>query len=59
MGFSRDEIVIGKLQPNCFASSDLIKYLNARSIKHVVLVGLTTMGSILGAQGESIDVFVP
>jgi nicotinamidase-related amidase len=48
-GHSRDEIVLGKLQPNCFASSDLLKYLNARGIRHVVLVGLTTMGSILGS----------
>jgi nicotinamidase-related amidase len=48
-GSSRDEIVIGKLQPNCFASSDLLKYLNARGIKHVVMIGLTTVGSILGS----------
>lgn len=48
-GSSCDEIVLGKLQPNCFASSDCVKYLNARGIRHVVLVGLTTMGSILGS----------
>lgn len=48
-GASRDEIVLGKLQPNCFASSDLLKYLGARGIRHVVLVGLTTMGSVLGS----------
>ncbi|KAH6876750.1 Isochorismatase-like protein, partial [Thelonectria olida] len=46
---SRDEIVLGKLQPNCFSSSDLTSYLRARGIKHVVLVGLTTIGSILGS----------
>ncbi|OAL07517.1 Isochorismatase hydrolase [Phaeosphaeriaceae sp. SRC1lsM3a] len=54
-GSSRDEIVIGKLQPNCFASSDLMKYLNARGIKHVVLIGLTTMGSILGSARAGAD----
>ena len=48
-GTSKYEIVLGKLQPNCFASSDLIKYLGARGIRHVVLVGLTTMGSVLGS----------
>ncbi|USP82235.1 uncharacterized protein yc1106_09509 [Curvularia clavata] len=47
-GGSQDEIVLGKLQPNCFGSSDLLKYLGARGIRHVVLVGLTTMGSVLG-----------
>lgn len=48
-GASRDEIVIGKLQPDGFASSDLRKYLGARGIRHVVLVGLTTVGSVFGS----------
>ncbi|RSM09922.1 hypothetical protein CEP52_003837 [Fusarium oligoseptatum] len=51
----KDEIVLGKLQPNCFGSSDLIAYLRARGIKHVVLVGLTTMGSILGSARAGAD----
>ncbi|KAM0415714.1 hypothetical protein ACHAPT_013330 [Fusarium lateritium] len=51
----KDEIVLGKLQPNCFGSSDLIAYLRARGIKHVVLVGLTTMGSILGSARGGAD----
>ncbi|RSL59954.1 hypothetical protein CEP54_007054 [Fusarium duplospermum] len=51
----KDEIVLGKLQSNCFGSSDLIAYLRARGIKHVVLVGLTTMGSILGSARAGAD----
>ncbi|KAF9768857.1 hypothetical protein IL306_013793 [Fusarium sp. DS 682] len=43
----KDEILLGKLQPNCFGSSDLLTYLRARGIRHVVLAGLTTMGSVL------------
>ncbi len=51
----KDEIVIGKLQPSCFGSSDLQSYLRARGIKHIVLVGLTTMGSILGSARAGAD----
>lgn len=52
---NKDEIVLGKLQPNCFGSSDLLAYLRARGIRHVVLVGLTTMGSILGSARAGAD----
>ncbi|EHK49443.1 uncharacterized protein TrAtP1_010666 [Trichoderma atroviride] len=52
---NKDEIVLGKLQPNCFGSSDLLAYLRARGIKHIVLVGLTTMGSILGSARAGAD----
>ncbi|PON25010.1 hypothetical protein TGAM01_v206091 [Trichoderma gamsii] len=52
---SKDEIVLGKLQPNCFGSSDLLAYLRARGIRHIVLVGLTTMGSILGSARAGAD----
>lgn len=52
---NKDEIVLGKLQPNCFGSSDLLSYLRARGIRHVVLVGLTTMGSILGSARGGAD----
>lgn len=52
---SKDEIVLGKLQPNCFGSSDLLSYLRARGIRHIVLVGLTTMGSILGSARGGAD----
>ncbi|EHK19391.1 uncharacterized protein TRIVIDRAFT_156388 [Trichoderma virens Gv29-8] len=51
----KDEIVLGKLQPSCFGSSDLQSYLRARGIRHVVLVGLTTMGSILGSARAGAD----
>jgi hypothetical protein len=51
----KDEIVLGKLQPSCFGSSDLLSYLRARDIRHVVLVGLTTMGSILGSARAGAD----
>ncbi|KAL7893501.1 Isochorismatase-like protein [Trichoderma sp. SZMC 28014] len=52
---TKDEIVLGKLQPNCFGSSDLLAYLRARGIRHIVLVGLTTMGSILGSARAGAD----
>ncbi|QYT06377.1 Isochorismatase domain-containing protein [Trichoderma simmonsii] len=51
----KDEIVLGKLQPSCFGTSDLQSYLRARGIRHVVLVGLTTMGSILGSARAGAD----
>ncbi|KAK6541553.1 hypothetical protein TWF694_007359 [Orbilia ellipsospora] len=54
-GWSKDEVLLGKLQPNCFGSSDLLAYLRARGIKHVVIVGLTTMGSILGSARGGAD----
>jgi len=52
---TKDEILLGKLQPNCFGSSDLLAYLRARGIRHVVLVGLTTMGSVLGSARAGAD----
>jgi nicotinamidase-related amidase len=52
---TKDEILLSKLQPNCFGSSDLLAYLRARGIKHVILVGLTTMGSILGSARAGAD----
>jgi nicotinamidase-related amidase len=51
----KDEIALAKLQPNCFGSSELLNYLRARDIHHVVLVGLTTMGSILGSARGGAD----
>jgi nicotinamidase-related amidase len=45
---TKDEIILPKIQAGSFSSSDLLAYLRARDIKHVVLIGLTTMGSILG-----------
>jgi len=54
-GWSKDEVLLGKLAPNCFASSDLLAYLRARGIRHIVLVGLTTMGSILGSARGGAD----
>jgi nicotinamidase-related amidase len=55
--FSADEIVLTKLAPSCFSSSDLLAYLRAREIRHVVLVGLTTGGSVLSSvlQGSGLD----
>jgi nicotinamidase-related amidase len=54
-GWSKDEVVVSKLQPNGFGSSDLLAYLRARGIHHVVLVGLTTMGSVLGSARAGAD----
>jgi nicotinamidase-related amidase len=45
----KDETILSKIQPGCFSSSDLLAYLRARGIHHVVLCGLTTAGSILGS----------
>ncbi|RDW58264.1 isochorismatase hydrolase-1 [Coleophoma crateriformis] len=54
---TKDEIIIPKIQAGSFSSSDLLAYLRARDIKHVVLIGLTTMGSILGGArlGSDLD----
>ncbi|KAI9788926.1 MAG: hypothetical protein M1816_006491 [Peltula sp. TS41687] len=48
-GWSIDEFVLTKQAPSCFLSSDLLKVFGSRGIKHVVLVGLTTEGSILSS----------
>ncbi|KAF3921005.1 hypothetical protein ABW20_dc0108504 [Dactylellina cionopaga] len=50
-----DEVAVTKLQPNCFGSSELLNYLRGRGIHHVVLIGLTTMGSILGSARGGAD----
>ena len=52
---TKDEIIVSKLQPGCFSSSDLLAYFRGRGIKHVVLCGLTTMGSILGTARMGAD----
>ena len=59
-GWNEDEILLPKIQPSCFGSSDLVKYLAARDIKHVVLVGLTTEGSVLSSvrHGSDLDFHV-
>ena len=56
-GTSKDEILIPKLTASCFGSSELQQYLRARGIRHIVLVGLTTAGAILGSarQGADLD----
>lgn len=38
-----------------FSSSDLIAYFRARNIRHTVLCGLTTAGSILGSARHGAD----
>lgn len=45
----KDEIIIPKLSAGCFSSSELVTYLRARGVRHVVLCGLTTSGSVLGS----------
>ncbi|KAL6249090.1 hypothetical protein RBB50_004153 [Rhinocladiella similis] len=56
-GWNMDEFVLTKQAPSCFMSSSLLKILHARDIKHVVLVGLTTEGSILSSvwHGSDLD----
>ncbi|KAF2098841.1 Isochorismatase hydrolase [Rhizodiscina lignyota] len=51
----KDEIILPKIQPGSLSSSDLLAYLRARDVKHVVLVGLTTIGSILGGARLAAD----
>ncbi|RAO68783.1 uncharacterized protein BHQ10_004795 [Talaromyces amestolkiae] len=50
-----DEILLPKFQTSSFGSSDLLGYLRARSIRHVVLCGLTTVGAILGSARHGAD----
>ncbi|OQV06996.1 hypothetical protein CLAIMM_11490 [Cladophialophora immunda] len=54
-GWTVNEFVLTKQAPSCFASSALLKILAARGIKHVVLVGLTTEGSILSSVRHGAD----
>ena len=54
-GWNVNEFVLTKQAPSCFASSSLLKILGARGIKHVVLVGLTTEGSILSTVRHGAD----
>ncbi|KAJ5113991.1 hypothetical protein N7456_002525 [Penicillium angulare] len=58
-GFGKgpNEILLPKFQTSSFGSSDLLGYLRARGVRHVVLCGLTTMGAILGGarQGADLD----
>jgi nicotinamidase-related amidase len=53
--WDKDEFVLTKQAPSCFMSSSLLKILGARSIKHVILVGLTTEGSILSSTRHGAD----
>ncbi|KAL3463275.1 Isochorismatase-like protein [Aspergillus heterothallicus] len=50
-----DEILLPKIQTSSFGSSDLLAYLRARNIRHVVLVGLTVSGAILGSARAGAD----
>lgn len=54
-GWGINEFVHTKQAPSCFASSSLLKILGARGIRHVVLVGLTTEGSILSSVRHGAD----
>ena len=54
-GWNVDEFVLTKQAPSCFMSSSLLKILGARGIKHIVLVGLTTEGSILSSVRHGAD----
>ena len=57
---TKNEIIISKLQPGCFSSSDLLAYFRGIGIKHVILCGLTTMGSVLGTArlGADLDLHI-
>ncbi|KAJ5611629.1 hypothetical protein N7528_008734 [Penicillium herquei] len=56
-GFGKgpNEILLPKFQTSSFGSSDLLGYLRARGVRHVVLCGLTTMGAILGGARHGAD----
>lgn len=47
--------MLGKLQPKYLVFSDLLAYLKARGVKHAVLVGLTTKGSVLSSARAGTD----
>jgi len=51
----KDEIIIPKLTASCFGSSELVQYLRARGVKHIMLCGLTTVGAILGTARAGAD----
>lgn len=51
----KDEIIVPKITASCFGSSELVQYLRARGIKHVVLCGLTTVGAVLGTARAGAD----
>ncbi|PYI16396.1 Isochorismatase hydrolase [Aspergillus violaceofuscus CBS 115571] len=55
-----DEILLPKFQVSSFGSSDLWAYLRAREVRHVVLVGLTAVGAVLGSarHGADLDLHV-
>jgi nicotinamidase-related amidase len=48
-GWNVDEVLIGKIAPGSFANSDVLTYLRARDIRHVVILGLTTEESVLSS----------
>lgn len=50
-----NEILIHRLRPSAFQDSDLPAYLRARDIKHIVLCGLTTSGTVLGTARQAAD----
>jgi nicotinamidase-related amidase len=54
-GWNVDEVLIGKIAPGSFMNSDVLAYLRARDIRHVVILGLTTEGSVLSSVREASD----
>ncbi|KAG9012073.1 hypothetical protein FRB93_002216 [Tulasnella sp. JGI-2019a] len=54
-GWSSDEFVVTHIRPSILAGSDLDAYLHGRGIKHVVMGGLTTSGTVLGSARQAAD----
>ena len=54
-GWNVDEVILGKIQCGSFIETNLLQYLRARDIKHVVLCGLKTDGAVLSSVREASD----
>lgn len=52
---SENEILVHRLRPSALQDSDLPAYLRARDIKHIVICGLTTAGTVLGTARQAAD----
>ncbi|KAF7978616.1 hypothetical protein HWV62_45360 [Athelia sp. TMB] len=52
---STNEILVHRLRPSALQDSDLPTYLRARDIKHIVICGLTTAGTVLGTARQAAD----
>lgn len=50
-----NEILVHRLRPSAMQDSDLPAYLRARDIRHIIICGLTTAGTVLGTARQASD----